>query len=331
MMKVLILFYFFMLVSTQCPDRCRCPSQYVASCRSLAINYIPHDRFDRYVEFLDVSDNVLRALAKTELRDIGVISLIEFNASKNYIAEIDREAFLGQSKLKIVDLSFNNIGEIEPETFQRNPYLELLILSNNPIILVPEFIRSTSLIQLHLSECNLYTIPEDTFKALTSLQKLYINKNKISSYDNIISYNNLRFIDLSNNKINYIYISTISMNLTNNIIKFLNITTLQKIINNNASIDFSNNPWYCDCAMKTTYIWTKNNSIDLDIICTNGLKWELYNYYCNDTTIIDDIDVNLTENVAITTDGNMDLTKNAAVIDVPIITILILSFLLNNI
>jgi Leucine-rich repeat (LRR) protein len=83
-------------------------------------------RFDRYMQNLDISDNVVKSLDKTSLRDLRVNSLVKVNASRNYIKETDEEAFLGQSKLQTVDLSSNSLRNIEPKTFIRNPSLEIL-------------------------------------------------------------------------------------------------------------------------------------------------------------------------------------------------------------
>jgi hypothetical protein len=51
------------------------------------------------VQNLDISDNVVVSLDKTSLRDLGLISLVKLNASRNNINDIDDETFLGQSKL----------------------------------------------------------------------------------------------------------------------------------------------------------------------------------------------------------------------------------------
>jgi len=100
------------------------------------LNYIQRNckinfRFDRYMQNLDISDSVVLSLDKTSLRDLGVISLVQLNASRNYISDIDEEAFLRQSKLQRVDLSSNSLMNIEPKTFIRNSSLEILSLSSN--------------------------------------------------------------------------------------------------------------------------------------------------------------------------------------------------------
>jgi Leucine-rich repeat (LRR) protein len=90
-----------------------------------------------------------------------------------YISDIDEEAFLGQSKLQTVDLSSNSLKNIEPKTFIRNPSLEILSLSGNRFLILPEdgpFLYSTSLRVLQLSACNLSHILPNTFQELPNLQ-----------------------------------------------------------------------------------------------------------------------------------------------------------------
>jgi len=130
-------------------------------------------RFDRYMQKLDISENVLESLDKTSLRHLRVISLVELNASKNYIGHIDEDAFLGQSKLQTVDLSRNSLVVIKPKTFIRNPSLQILSLSSNKGLKLPDegpFLYSTSLRILQLSACNLSHIPPKAFEKLPNLQ-----------------------------------------------------------------------------------------------------------------------------------------------------------------
>jgi len=61
------------------------------------------------VQNFDISENVVVPLDKISLRDLRVISLVQLNATSNYISVIDEEAFLGQSKLQTVDLSNNSL------------------------------------------------------------------------------------------------------------------------------------------------------------------------------------------------------------------------------
>jgi Leucine-rich repeat (LRR) protein len=119
-------------------------------------------RFDCYLQYLDISDNNIVSLNKTSLRDLRVISLVQLNGSRNYISETDEESFLGQSKLQTVDLSSNSLMNME-----RNPSLEILSLSGNQYLRLPEegpFLYGTSIRVLQLAACNLSHIPPNTFQ-----------------------------------------------------------------------------------------------------------------------------------------------------------------------
>jgi len=121
---------------------------------------------------LDISDNVIVSLDKTSLRDLGVISFVQLNASRNYISDIDEEAFLGQSNLQTVDFSSNRLRNIEAKIFIRNPSLEILSLSSKQYLRLPEegpFLYSQSLRVLKLSDCNFYHLPPETFQKLPNL------------------------------------------------------------------------------------------------------------------------------------------------------------------
>jgi hypothetical protein len=53
------------------------------------------------------------------------------NAPRNFVSDIDDEAFLGERKLQTVDLSNNSLKNIEPESFISNPTPEILSLYSN--------------------------------------------------------------------------------------------------------------------------------------------------------------------------------------------------------
>jgi len=69
---------------------------------------------------LAISNNVVVSLDETSLRDLGVISLVQLNASSNYISET-YENLLEKSKLHTVDLSSNSLG-----TSNRRPSYAIL-------------------------------------------------------------------------------------------------------------------------------------------------------------------------------------------------------------
>jgi len=229
---------------------------------------------------LDISDNVVMSLDKTSLRDLGVISLVQLNASRNYISYVDEEAFLGQSKLQTVDLSSNNLSIIEPKTFIRNPSLEILYLSSNQDLRLPDegpFFVSQSLRVLKLSACNLYYLPPATFQKLPNLQELYISYNKFEILNSVQSVGSLTFLDVGHNYLtdlpSVIFTALpelIRLNLSYNRLSTLNMTAMSQLVKVNSSIDLNGNPCVCNCLMcKTVYSLCHNNNVDLDLMCSS--------------------------------------------------------------
>jgi hypothetical protein len=251
-------------------------------------------RLVRYVQYLDISYNNIVSLDKTSLSDLGVISLVQLNASRNYISYIDDEAFLGQSKLRTVDLSSNNLKNIEPKTFIRNPSLEVLSLSSNRYLTLPEegtLLYSTSLRVLQISACNLSHIPPKTFQELPNLQELYISHNSIRFLYNVQGFGHLATLDISHNYLrdldSDIFIVSpklIHLNLSFNNFSIVNSTVIPQLAKENSSVDLNNNPWACDCLMfKTLYSWCRNNSVDLELVCSSppkfkGQSWKIFEY-----------------------------------------------------
>ena len=256
-------------------------------------------RFDRYMQNLDISDNVIVSLDKTSLRNLGVISLVELNASRNYISDIDEEAFLGQSKLQTVDLSSNSLMNMESKSFIRNPSLEILSLSSNHYLRLPEegpFLYSQSLRVLKLADCNLYYLPPTTFQKLPNLEELYISHNKFEVLNFVQSVGRLTFLDVGYNYLrdlqSDIFTALPELNhliLSHNSLSTLNITVMPQLVNVSSSADLNGNPWVCDCLMfSTVYSWCRNNSVDLELVCASppelkDKSWsDCEKYDCND-------------------------------------------------
>jgi hypothetical protein len=248
-------------------------------------------RFDIYMQRLDISDNSLTSLTKTSLRNIGVISLTQLNASRNRINDVHEEAFVGQSKLETLDLSSNGITYLEPKTFIRNPSLENLSLSSNQLLTLPEegyFLHSASLRALYLSACNLSYIPPKTFQGLPNLQELYISHNSIEIL-HPLSVGLLTVLDLSYNLLGTfdsdIFTSSpkiIHLNLSYNRLSTLNIQMVPHLAQVIRSSELDGNPWVCDCVLfNTTYVWCRSNGVDLRLTCSSppNFKGRLWNVY----------------------------------------------------
>jgi len=70
-------------------------------------------RFDRYIQNLDIADNYIASLEKTSLRELGLISLVQLNAPRRNIYDVEEEAFLEQTNLHTMDFSSNSLVVIE--------------------------------------------------------------------------------------------------------------------------------------------------------------------------------------------------------------------------
>ncbi|XP_069682997.1 phospholipase A2 inhibitor beta-like [Periplaneta americana] len=271
-------------VQGQCPSPCNCPSSYTANCASASLIEIPGERFAYHMEILDISDNSLTALNSTSLRSMRVISLVKLNASGNSIDHIHQNAFLGHSKLEQVDLSRNSLRIIDPGTFFYNPSLMWLSLSGNTIKLPQHgsLLKSKSIRDLHLSNCNIHKIPLGTFKELPSLQTLYISHNKIASFGHLLGLEKLTHLDLSNNYLSVLNSDTFTnspqlarLELSNNWLYTLNFNIVPQLTKVVSSENLIGNPWVCDCELfNTTYLWCRDNNIDLQLVCTSPPSFE---------------------------------------------------------
>ena len=241
---------------------------------------------------LDISENLLESIDKTSLKDTGVASLVQLNASRNYISNIDEEAFLEQTKLQTVDLSSNSLTYISPKTFMRNPSFQVLSLSNNEHFSLPEggsFLLCTSLRELHLSACNLTHIPPKTFQDLPNLQELYISHNQIIILYPLQGVNHLTTLDMSHNYFrdlnSAVFVALtnlIHLNMSFNNFSTLTVSVTAQLAKVRNAIDLQGNPWVCDCLMYSTmYSWCTNNSVDLSLVCSGpsrfeGKLWTMY-------------------------------------------------------
>jgi Leucine-rich repeat (LRR) protein len=221
---------------------------------------------------------------------VGLASLVQLNASRNYITDIHEEAFLKQTKLETVDLSSNSLTHIEPKTFIRNPSLQTLSLSNNQNFRLSEdsFLSSTSLTVLHLSACNLSHIPPKTFQELPNLRQLYISHNQIITLHPLQGVQHLTTLDVSDNYLRdlqsdvFVALPKLNhLNLSFNNFSILTVSVITQLANVR-NVDLLGNPWGCDCLMyRKMYSWCRNNSVDLNLVCSRpsrfeGKLWTIY-------------------------------------------------------
>jgi hypothetical protein len=259
-------------------------------------------RFGRYVKDLDISENLLQSLDSTSLKHVEVRFLQHLNASKNHIFNIDEEAFVGLDKLQTVDLSSNDLTFIHLKTFARNPSLERLSLANNKHLKLSAdgfSLHSFNLRVLNLSDCNLTHIPPKIFQGLVNLQELYISHNAIEVLHFVETAGRLTVLDVGHNNLTDLkpdiftaFPKLSRLNLSYNNLGALDMTVTAQVANVSSHMDLTGNPWVCDCVMyKTVYSWCRNNSVDLELVCSspqkcNGEFWTVcYKAGCNGNNI----------------------------------------------
>jgi len=212
----------------KCPVLCQCSKKTVAICKDLkldGINATSEWKFEAGLEIFDFSGNKMN-LNEYTLGAWKVFYLQSFNLSGNNILNIKKFTFFGFSKLENLDLSRNNISEIDCDAFESTvnltvlrlrsnrlttitfstlEHLRYLDLSNNMISsILPEAIRNISVLEwLSLANNNLTEIPPDTLRLLRHLRHLDLSNNMISSILPETLHNNsdLEWLSLANNRL----------------------------------------------------------------------------------------------------------------------------------
>ena len=101
------------------------------------------------------------------------------------------------SKIKQLYLQYNNI-KIVPKNILKLEYLEILELSHNPIIKIPNFHNIKSISRIYLRNTSLYKLPYGIYKYTNDIEFLnfkfmnYYHKNLYRSYN---KYKYLNILD----------------------------------------------------------------------------------------------------------------------------------------
>ncbi|XP_067850167.1 leucine-rich repeat-containing G-protein coupled receptor 4 isoform X2 [Heptranchias perlo] len=107
-----------------------------------------------------------------------------------------------------LDTSMNNITELQPDSFQKLPYLEELMLQNNQLKTVPsEALKGLSTLQsLRLDANHITSVPEDSFEGLVQLRHLWLDDNSLTEVPiyQLSKLPSLQALTLALNKITHI-------------------------------------------------------------------------------------------------------------------------------
>ncbi|XP_066586949.1 uncharacterized protein [Prorops nasuta] len=119
----------------------------------------------------------------------------------NKIESVDTDSFIDTYNLVTLDLSYNQIGFLAAEVFDKLNALRYLYINNNQLAYIPNICKLVNLEILNLSGNGISTVLSNTFCGLTKLTILHLNHNKINcikdnAFENLIS---LKVLDLSEN------------------------------------------------------------------------------------------------------------------------------------
>lgn len=163
----------------------------------------------------------------TKLRHYGWEYTTELYIRNNPLKEIEKQAFYHMFNLEILDLGYNNIKRIIPGTFQHLKNLTTLLLSGN------EFGSNTDF--------------GSVFNPLVRLKHLDLSANALTVLNNASLKKNphLKIISLTFNNLTRISPAMFSSR-----------AKLERI-------DFSLNPYICDCSLLPLRDWLRKTSAEL--------------------------------------------------------------------
>ena len=198
-----------------------------------------------YLISLRFSNNKFNFIPQS-LYQLNNLKLLDM--SGNNISEIDGNLLKGLSSLVELDLSKNKIKYI-PNSIQFLSFLEVLKVSNNQLLEIPEELGIlTRLKKLFLNENSLQFLPRNIFSKMIGLEEIYLYKNRLenicdsssSIFDNM---KHLKFLDIHSNYLTIFNIFTEmpildSLLLSYNQIQYIN--GLDKC-NNLTNLDLNNN------------------------------------------------------------------------------------------
>lgn len=184
-----------------CPRDCLCSDtlgSIVATCNRLEVGT---QKFGSQVTDLIVEGKSPIEMGNLFFAKLGLDQIVNIKISNSIIKFNNSSAFMGLEDLYSVNLSNNQIGKLDKNIFDGNENLYLLSLSNNPLILDENFLMSSYIQELNLSNCSLSDIPINAFQKLKNLMYINLSENNLTNIKASIfdTLENLEEVDLSNN------------------------------------------------------------------------------------------------------------------------------------
>ncbi|MGH0115666.1 UNVERIFIED_CONTAM: hypothetical protein FKN15_037989 [Acipenser sinensis] len=130
-----------------------------------------------------------------------------FYARYNKIKKINKSDFAEMNKLKRIDVTSNEISEIDEDAFRTLPALEELVVRENKVRQLPELPNAMTLIDASHNKLGSNGLKREAFKEMHNLLYLYLTDNNLDHVPLPLPHT-LRSLHLQNNNIQMLHEDT---------------------------------------------------------------------------------------------------------------------------
>jgi Leucine-rich repeat (LRR) protein len=268
---------------------------------------------NKRLEWLSLAGNNITELHPSTFQQNVRLYHIELYGNK--LTSVNPELLKNNLELKIVDLHDNMIGSLHPTTFRNHSKLRSLNLAINQItVIYPDtFIHNQELTILYIQHNNVTEISNSSLPGLEQLEALDLSHNNIEQLNPLVFHNTLnstnrqnrqawklKRFNLARNLIRsfnlelYFPISCNCyspnptfqldyLNLSSNRLTTLDVASMQWLNYTSAVIDFSANPWNCDCSVLLEVMRGLKHKLTLQCGSPRklqGMSWDVMEIFC---------------------------------------------------
>ncbi|XP_069692856.1 slit homolog 2 protein-like [Periplaneta americana] len=227
------------------------------------------------LRLLKLSNNFINNLQSGIFRELSQLETLDLN--NNNIQSIEGHVFGGTSddsyitslnKLRKLDLHYNEIATLHPESFYGLQSLEYLDLSSNKILYLPAALLRglSSLHHVDFHKNNISILHTETFKHNLNLRNLDLSDNNLSSKYFIHNETCKQFGLLASVFENNLKLE--KLHIAGNNIKRIDLETFTHLIHLK-EFGIQDNPLLCDCQMQKIWDWTIRRKLDTATLSVN--------------------------------------------------------------